>query len=333
MGMGIPGAGGGQAEPQGPGKPEFVAVDDSIVFVLKPNELERKKRKFKSDGQGKLQVLTSFDGGLTGFTTKDGKSSSLRTTELLEHNQHVMLPEAAKKIRYLRSTFKRQMETEGKAMAPADRAKAVEQHLRAVFTTAAQEGGMHMSSFGPALESQMDMIPLREGVNDLLGALAYRGIPINVVCTGYGNVAIEVLRRGAPSIAGPNGALSPHLHMIANFFQSDETMSIVDLYDKVPLVHEGNKNGNMILDFHRAVRWDTMALAARSNAVVVGAELADLNLTAGLTLDDRITVGFLKMEEDFLDKFPRYAQAFDVVVVGNGDLSYVNELLYEVTDP
>ena len=36
-------------------------------------------------------------------------------------------------------------------------------------------------SFGPAIESQLDSVPLREGVNDMLGALAYRGIPITVV--------------------------------------------------------------------------------------------------------------------------------------------------------
>jgi hypothetical protein len=46
--MGMPGAPDAPAELQGPGKPEFVAVDDSIVFVLKPHELERKKRKFKT---------------------------------------------------------------------------------------------------------------------------------------------------------------------------------------------------------------------------------------------------------------------------------------------
>jgi hypothetical protein len=50
-----------------------------------------------------------------------------------------------------------------------------------VYSTAAQEGGIHMSSIGPALESQLDKVPLREGADDMVGALAYRGIPITVV--------------------------------------------------------------------------------------------------------------------------------------------------------
>lgn len=38
-----------------------------------------------------------------------------------EQNQHVMLPEAAKKVRYLRSDFKRRMEADGKNMSPEER--------------------------------------------------------------------------------------------------------------------------------------------------------------------------------------------------------------------
>lgn len=36
-------------------------------------------------------------------------------------NQHVMLPEAAKKVRFLRSDFKRRMEADGKTMTPDER--------------------------------------------------------------------------------------------------------------------------------------------------------------------------------------------------------------------
>lgn len=39
--------GGAAPEPSGPGVAEVIAVDGSIVMVLKPNELAKKKRKFK----------------------------------------------------------------------------------------------------------------------------------------------------------------------------------------------------------------------------------------------------------------------------------------------
>jgi hypothetical protein len=37
------------------------------------------------------------------------------------------------------------------------------------------------NSIGPAVESQLNSVPLREGVNDMLAALSYRGIPITIV--------------------------------------------------------------------------------------------------------------------------------------------------------
>lgn len=40
-------AGSAAPEPSGPGVAEVISVDGSIVMVLKPNELAKKKRKFK----------------------------------------------------------------------------------------------------------------------------------------------------------------------------------------------------------------------------------------------------------------------------------------------
>ncbi|CAN0485441.1 unnamed protein product, partial [Laminaria digitata] len=36
-------------------------------MVLKPNELAKKKRKFKQDGANRLQVIATFDQCLTAF--------------------------------------------------------------------------------------------------------------------------------------------------------------------------------------------------------------------------------------------------------------------------
>lgn len=47
-------------------------------------------------------------------------------------------------------------------------------------------------------------------------------------------------------------------------------------------------------------------------------------------VEERISVGFLKLDEHVLDKLPRYAQAYDVLIIGDGDMSYANEILHEV---
>eukprot|EP00904_Undaria_pinnatifida_P013926 jgi/Undpi1/9664/HiC_scaffold_27.g12120.m1 len=317
-------------EPAGPGVTEFISVDGSIVMVLKPNELAKKKRKFKQDGADRLQVIATFDHCLTAFHAKDGKTPCLKTTDALEQNQHVMLPEAAKKVRYLRSDFKRRMEADGKTMSPEERVAALEENLRKVYSVVAMEGGVHMNSIGPAIESQLDSIPLRGGVDDMTAALAWRAIPLTIFCAGYGNVAMEVLRRGSPKITGPGGVFTPHLRLVANFFRPDDTMTIIGMYDTVPLIHEAKKSGATLLEFLRGVRQEN-AFSSRSNVVLLGSELSDLGLGKGLpAVEECISVGFLKLDEHILDKLPRYALAYDVVIIGDGDMSYANEILHEI---
>ncbi|CAM9618906.1 unnamed protein product [Ascophyllum nodosum] len=328
-GMGI-GPGDTALEPSGPGVPEVISVDDSIVLVLKPNELAKKKRKFKQDGANRLQVITTFDHCLTGFHAKDGKGPCLKTTDILEQNQHVMLPEAAKKVRFLRSDFKRRMEADGKGMSPEDRVAALEDNLRKVYSVVSMEGGVHMNSIGPAIESQLDSIPLRAGVEDMTAALAWRAIPMTIFCAGYGNVAMEVLRRGSPRITGPGGIFTPHLRLVANFFRPDDTMTIIGMYDTVPLIHEAKKSGATLMEFLRGVGHENV-FASRSNVLLLGAELSDLGLAGGLpAVEERISVGFLKLDEHVMEKLPRYAQAYDVVIIGDGDMSYTNEILHEI---
>lgn len=41
------------------------------------------------------------------------------------------------------------------------RVAALEDNLRKVYSVVAMEGGVHMNSIGPAIESQLDSIPLR----------------------------------------------------------------------------------------------------------------------------------------------------------------------------
>lgn len=50
---------GAAPEPSGPGVAEVTSVDGSIVMVLKPNELTKKKRKFKQVRWSISQVVRS----------------------------------------------------------------------------------------------------------------------------------------------------------------------------------------------------------------------------------------------------------------------------------
>ena len=50
---------------------------------------------------------------------------------------------------------------------------ALEDNLRKVYSVVAMEGGVHMNSIGPAIESQLDSIPLRCAFNPGVHALLF----------------------------------------------------------------------------------------------------------------------------------------------------------------
>lgn len=58
----------------------------------------------------------------------------------------------------------------------------------------------------------------------MTAALAWRAIPLTIFCAGYGNVAMEVLKRGSPRIVNANGMFTPHLRLVANFFRVSDVI-------------------------------------------------------------------------------------------------------------
>lgn len=57
-------------------------------------------------------------------------------------------------------------------------------------------------------------------------------------------------------------------------------MTIIGMYDTVPLIHEAKKSGATLMEFLRGVRQEN-AFASRSNVLLLGSELSDLGLSTG----------------------------------------------------
>lgn len=57
-------------------------------------------------------------------------------------------------------------------------------------------------------------------------------------------------------------------------------MTIVGMYDTVPLIHEAKKTGATLVEFLRNLRQDSI-FSTRSNVLLLGSELSDLGLTNG----------------------------------------------------
>ena len=72
--------------------------------------------------------------------------------------------------------------------------------------------------------------------------------------------------------------------------QPDDTMTIIGMYDTVPLIHEAKKSGATLMEFLRGVGHENV-FASRSNVLLLGAELSDLGLAGGETIASSFFTG------------------------------------------
>lgn len=88
------------------------------------------------------------------------------------------------------------------------RVAALEENLRKVYSVVAMEGGVHMNSIGPAIESQLDSVPLRQGEHKLLGHVLYGSTVLKSIC-------IYFLRFVLPRVVAAVRMLdSPHFNPV-----------------------------------------------------------------------------------------------------------------------
>ncbi|CAG8681543.1 13386_t:CDS:1 [Racocetra fulgida] len=89
---------------------------------------------------------------------------------------------------------------------------------------------------------------------------------------------------------------------------------------KIPLIHIFNKSEIMIKDspYHTIIE-------NRGNVILLGDSIGDIHMSDGIQHETCLTIGFLNhMVEDLINI---YLEAFDIVVVDDGPMDIVNNIL------
>ena len=156
-------------------------------------------------------------------------------------------------------------------------------------------------------------LELRGSVEKLFGLLNKNTIPLLIFSSGLGNVIEEFLK--------DKMLLTPNIHIIANFFQFNDKGIAIDY--KKPLIHVFNKNEVEVKNtpYYQEV-------SERKNVILLGDSLGDLGMTEGLEHDTIIRIGFLN--DNTKELLNKYSKEFDVVILNDGSMSYVNELIKEI---
>jgi len=328
-----------------PSEPLVFACEDSIAIILRPRDFYRKKQELQRGGPQSLQVLTDFEHVLTRFRLQDGSGGvpdlpaslcvsgsgprTVGSAELLESSP-ALHPAAQQQLLAAAEAFEALL-SDPAHIPEGGEERAFEELTARCQAIVGRDGGLHIASIAPVTREGLSRLGLRSGSKEVLSALSARGVPVYVFSSGYGDVVGQALLQGG--LVGSGGLqmqaqLPPNLRIISNFFRAGPDGTVRAFSH--PMVHERNKNAST------AASVLGMPLPRRPHALLLAAHEDDAAaMTHGLFPEPQdggtvLSVGLLEVGEDLPQRLPAYLTAFDVVLVGDGSLGFVRNLLEDL---
>ncbi len=175
-----------------------------------------------------------------------------------------------------------------------------------------------MVEYGLTKEMILDIVSkrkmsLRKGSEQFIDFLTKHNIPLLIFSAGIGDLIKEYLSQ--------HKELYKNIHIISNLFEFDEKGRTTGFTK--PVIHPFNKNEGQIrtAPYHNQIQ-------NRKNVLLLGNTLGDSSMLAGLSHETIIKIGFLN---ENVDKFKdAYAKEYDVLILNDGTLEYVNDLLKHI---
>ncbi|MBD3360156.1 MAG: hypothetical protein GF365_05650, partial [Candidatus Buchananbacteria bacterium] len=159
-------------------------------------------------------------------------------------------------------------------------------------------------------------IQLRQGSVEFFKILADNNIPL-VILSAAG-LGVESIFR----ILERNNCLFNNTHIISNEFEYDESGKAVKV--KKPIIHALNKDETVITKYPQV--YDKIKNC--TNVILLGDNLADVGMIDGFAYDNLIKIGFLNYEVE--TNLTDYKKSYDVVIINNKEMEYVNDLLKQI---
>lgn len=296
-------------------------MEESIV-ISNPEGLEKTKKAISKDGAEKLHVLADFDRTLT-TAFVDGKSTPSLMAIIRDGNY--LTPEYAKAAQELYIKY-HPFEIDPK-ISLTEKKKAMEDWWMSHFDLLIKLG-FKKSDIERAVNS--GKIKLREGAGDFLNFLRSRRIPLVIMSSsGIGCDAIPMffkkegklgdeLRSSSPSA---NARVYDNVFIISNSIQWDKNGRAMAI--NLPIIHSMNKDDMMACDFPVFE-----AIKDRRNVLLLGDVIGDVGMVEGFGYDNLLKIGFLN--ENVEENLEQYKNSFDVVLMNDSSLNYINELLKEI---
>lgn len=279
------------------------------VLIPNPKKLQEKIEKFKKDGAEKTHVLTDFDRTLT-----HGYYQGKKTPSLVSH---------------LRGGNYLSAEYAESAYALYDKYHPIEINP----TINLEEKKMEMKNwwvehFALLVKSGLtrdlikkcasDMVEegeirFREGAKDFLKTLEEKNISLVIISSSIGDLISDYLEI--------QGVFYKNIQIIGNILEYDEKGAFTGVKNN-KVIHVLNKNE---VELHDLPIFKE--IEKRKNVILLGDSIGDLDMVEGFDFEEIIKIGFYDEKEGDLEF---YKKSFDVLVLNDGEMEGVNELMNKI---
>jgi 5'-nucleotidase len=281
-------------------------MQNKNIIITNKKKLEAIKKKIIADGPEKLQVVSDFDKTLTqGFISgsKDASFISiLRDEKILNPDYEIKAGEI----------FNKYYPLEIDLNIPPDKKRKLMHEWWTKHYELLIESKLRLDDLCRAAKSKK--LILREGTLEFFDFLYLRHIPMIILsASGLGIEAISFYFEH-------RYRLHKNIFIVSNEFIWDEN-GIMTGY-KEPIIHSFDKDYSSVkkFPFFKVIK-------NRKNVILLGDIINDANMINGFEYNNIIKIGFLNEDNSRLDEFKK---AFDVTILNDGSMDYLNILLKEL---
>lgn len=160
-------------------------------------------------------------------------------------------------------------------------------------------------------------LQLRDGVVEFVTLLRTENIPLIIISASGGGEVIPVFLEY-------NGIDTAGIQFVVNRFIWDESGQAIGVQE--PIIHTLNKN-ETVLDKIPEIK---KSIQGRKNCILLGDSLHDIAMLDGAVYDTALTIGFCNTSEADQDTIQSFQNIFDVVVVGDGSVAPITNVLSDI---
>jgi len=282
-------------------------MEENIV-ISNREELEKIKYKIARDGVSRFHVLADFDRTLTKNFVNGKEVPSIIS---VLRNGNFLTKDYAEKAHALFDKY-HPIEINSK-ISLKEKKKAMHEWWTAHFKLLV-ESKLNIKDIEEVIKSED--IRLREGALEFFDLLHKHRIPLVVMSSaGLGDEAISLILK-------KEDRLYDNVYIISNSFKYDKKGDVIGI--KKPIIHSMNKDETMVKDFPSVYK----TVKDRKNVLLLGDNLEDIDMIKGFDYDRILKIGFLN--KNVKESLKYYKKAYDVVILNDSGMAYVNKLLKEI---